>query len=328
MLNAVVINPALTGWQRLMSRCFAPVDTAPLVCFRVIFGGVMLWEVWRYTSRGWIYTHYIAPEFHFSYYGFDWIHPLPGDGMCWLFAGMGVLAVGILTGYRYRLCTALFFASFSYIFLVDAGHYLNHFYLICLVSLLLIFMPADDAFSLDARRKPEIRAEMAPAWTHHQTSRWPQWAPAAVIIYCMLQILMPLRHLLYPGYVSWTEEGHRFAWHMKLRDKSGVVRFFVRNVQTGAAWQVDAPDYLTDEQYDEMIGIPDLMLQFAHFIAAEARRDGHSQVEVRVWAFISLNGRPGQLLIDPEVDLARQSPSLLPAGWILPLEAGPLPVFP
>ena len=34
-----------------------------------------------------------------------------------------------------------------------------------------------------------------------------------------LQLLIPLRHFAIPGDVNWTEEGHRFSWHMKLRDK-------------------------------------------------------------------------------------------------------------
>jgi hypothetical protein len=34
---------------------------------------------------------------------------------------------------------------------------------------------------------------------------------------------------------------------------------------------------------------------------------------------VSLNGREPQLLIDPNVDLAKEEVSLLPARWILPL---------
>jgi hypothetical protein len=33
----------------------------------------------------------------------------------------------------------------------------------------------------------------------------------------------------------------------------------------------------------------------------------------------SLNGRQPQLLIDPEVDLAKEQVGLLPARWIVPL---------
>ena len=42
-----------------------------------------------------------------------------------------------------------------------------------------------------------------------------------LFFYIFIQFLFPLRHFLYPGNVSWTEEGHKFAWQMKLRDKVG-----------------------------------------------------------------------------------------------------------
>lgn len=48
---------------------------------------------------------------------------------------------------------------------------------------------------------------------------------ALVIAYAAAQALVPLRHVLYPGTVHWTEEGHRFAWHMMLRTKSGSASF-------------------------------------------------------------------------------------------------------
>jgi hypothetical protein len=35
------------------------------------------------------------------------------------------------------------------------------------------------------------------------------------------------------GNVNWTEEGHRFSWRMKLRDKVGEARFFVTAKDTG-----------------------------------------------------------------------------------------------
>jgi len=34
---------------------------------------------------------------------------------------------------------------------------------------------------------------------------------------------------------------------------------------------------------------------------------------------VSLNGREPQLLIDPNVDLAKEEVSLLPSRWIIPL---------
>ena len=38
----------------LSERLSAPVDAASLAFFRIAFGVMMLWEVWRYFSHGWI----------------------------------------------------------------------------------------------------------------------------------------------------------------------------------------------------------------------------------------------------------------------------------
>ena len=125
----------------------------------------MLWEVWKYFNHGWIARHFIEPSFHFTYYQFDWVRPWPGDGMYLHFSILGLLAVLIMAGLWYRISTTLFFLGFTYVFLLDQARYLNHFYLICLISLLLIFIPAHRAFSLDAWRHPRIRTDTAPAWT-------------------------------------------------------------------------------------------------------------------------------------------------------------------
>ena len=68
-----------------------------------------------------------------------------------------------------------------------------------------------------------------------------------------------------------------------------------------------------------MTGRPDMILQFAHFLAQELRGEGYEYVEIRVEASISLNGRKRQLMIDPNVDLAAQRRSLRHMAWIRPL---------
>ncbi|HKC12385.1 MAG TPA: HTTM domain-containing protein [Vicinamibacteria bacterium] len=142
---------------------------------------------------------------------------------------------------------------------------------------------------------------------------------AGVGVYLAVQVLVPLRHYAYPGNVSWTEEGHRFSWHMRLRDKESQARFLVTDVDRGTTWTVEPSAYLTEQQARVMAGRPDMILQLAHHLAGELRRSGRSWVEVRARVVASLNGRPPQLLLDPDVDLAREPRSLAPAPWILPL---------
>jgi vitamin K-dependent gamma-carboxylase len=484
----------VTPWAHL----FAPVDIAYLVVFRIFFGAIMLWEVGRYFAYGWIGEYYIEPTFYFSYFGFDWVKPWPGVWMYLHFFLMGALAVCIIVGLWYRAAAALFFLCFTYVALLDQTHYLNHFYLVSLVSFIMIFVPANRAFSIDSLADKSLRSNTALRWTlwllrtqiglvyffggvaklngdwlrgepmrmwladrthfpligHLFTeermvyafsyggllfdlvffplvlwkrTRWlalvvgmvfhltnarlfnigifpwfmlaasllfldpswprfgwlhrfvayrrsvppfvddaetqvyrrdlkspqpmkesapnlwqefvPDWLTSRLAakdrhglstrqrvtlillgIYMAWQILMPLRHFLYPGDVSWTEQGHRFAWHMKLRDKDGEGRFFATDVATGTTWEVDPGQYINREQFNEMIANPEMILQFAHHIAAERIRAGEGAVEVRAWVEASLNGRAPQLLIDSQVNLAAQPRTLLAADWILPLQ--------
>lgn len=137
--------------------------------------------------------------------------------------------------------------------------------------------------------------------------------------YLVFQLLFPLRHFLYPGNVSWTEEGHNFSWHMKLRTKGGEAVFTVTDPRTGQTWTIKPQEYLESHQVVKVSTKPDLLLHFAHYLAEEKRREGYDNVEVRARAMVSLNGREPQLLIDPNVDLTKEQVSLLPARWIVPL---------
>lgn len=142
-----------------------------------------------------------------------------------------------------------------------------------------------------------------------------------ITLWLVFQVLFPLRHLLYPGNVSWTEQGHRFAWQMKLRDKDAMATFFVRDPATGREWRVLPEAYLLPHQAREMESRPDMILQFAHHLARLwAEQFNVPGVEVRARVCASLNGRKATLLIDPGRDLARLERSLRHADWILPLE--------
>jgi hypothetical protein len=132
---------------------------------------------------------------------------------------------------------------------------------------------------------------------------------------------MPLRHFVIPGNVSWTEEGHRFSWHMKLRDKDAEAQFEIV-APDGSRSFVDPSQYLTGWQYEEMSSRPDMIVQFARHVKEKAVPPGVGEVEVRGHVSASLNGRDEQTLIEPEVDLSEvELQGLLGhADWIRPLE--------
>ena len=109
------------------------------------------------------------------------------------------------------------------------------------------------------------------------------------------------------------------------REKNGSVTFRARSRDFAHEQVVRPSRYLNAIQEREMAVQPDLILELAHHIRDDYRARGHSDVEVRVDAYCSLNGRPMALLIDPEVDLARIELGLGPAPWILPAPEGPPP---
>lgn len=439
--------------QRLQQRFFAPIDISWLVLFRIVFGVCMFVDVCRFFHHGWV-SDLAAPGFRFTYYGFDWVRPWPGWGMHAHFAVLGLAALSIAAGFCHRVMATVFFLGFTHVFLIDETRYLNHFYLICLISFLLIFLPANRAWSVDAWLRPAIRSSVTPAWTlwlmraqigipyffggiaklnsdwlqgepmrmwlaerahkpfigpyvHEEWfvyffvlggvlldlfvvpallwrrtrvlafvsavmfhllntflfrigifpwlmlgatliffppdtirrmwpfrrqpvdppstaapslhSPWQRFTVVAVIFYLIFQVLMPFRHLLYPGNVNWTEEGHRFSWRMKLRSKLGDAHFFLTSPSRGEKWLVNAVSELHDSAYEKMSTHPGMILEYAHYLADQKRREGYHDIEVRAEAMVSLNGRPRQPLIDSKMDLAKEPRSLAHAPWILPL---------
>ncbi|MEM6271673.1 MAG: HTTM domain-containing protein, partial [Bacteroidota bacterium] len=140
------------------------ISIAPLVTFRIAFGLVMLFSTLRYMYMGWVDTQLVDPILHFSYYGFDWVQPLPRLGMYAIFITMAVACLAIALGWFYRLFTSVFFLCFTYVELVDITYYLNHYYFVSIVAFLLMLVPAHRYFSLDVRRRPELRTKEVSRW--------------------------------------------------------------------------------------------------------------------------------------------------------------------
>ena len=137
-------------------------DVAPLVVFRILFGLLMFISVLRFYINGWIEKLYLEPTYHFKYNGFEWVF-VPGNFTYVLFIIVAVSALFIAIGWKYRLATVIFFASFTYIELMDKTTYLNHYYFISLVSFLLIFIPAGKAISIDNLKFPNNAIRYIPS---------------------------------------------------------------------------------------------------------------------------------------------------------------------
>jgi hypothetical protein len=139
-------------------------------------------------------------------------------------------------------------------------------------------------------------------------------------VFFVFQLLFPWRWLLYGSNLLWSQEGYRFGWRVMLTENTASATFHVRDVHSGREWLVFPSDYLTVLQEKQMSFQPDMIQQFAHFLAQQYAQQGQ-QVEVRAEVYASLNGRPSQLLIDPTVDLAQEPINIWKKDWILPLSS-------
>lgn len=138
-------------------------SAAPLAVFRIVFGLLIFGSIVRFWANGWIYDLYIKPAYFFPFYGFEFVKPL-GEYSYLLFAICGLSALMFAAGCFYRVAAVSLFASFTYIELIDKSTYLNHYYFISMICLMMIFLPAQVCFSLDAHRNRNINADRIPRW--------------------------------------------------------------------------------------------------------------------------------------------------------------------
>lgn len=129
------------------------VDGSSLAVFRMAFGVLIMIECWRYYSKGWIISHFVAPEMNFPFFGLSFLRPLSEDGMMAVFALLAVAGACIAMGLFYRLAAGLFLILFGYIFLLEKSYYLNHFYFTWLLGFLLLLVPADRCWSIASWRR-------------------------------------------------------------------------------------------------------------------------------------------------------------------------------
>ena len=140
------------------------------------------------------------------------------------------------------------------------------------------------------------------------------------VAWLVVQVLLPLRHHLYPTDVAWTEEGHYCAWRMKLRSKKGTVRYRLVDTASGETWTVDPAEELTKRQARKIRGKPELIRQYAGHLVTRYREQEGRVVNVYVDAFTSLNYREPQRFIDPEHELGHEPGSWGTYPWVLPME--------
>ncbi len=164
--------------MNLSEKLHRPVDNAPLVGFRILFGLLLMAECFGAILTGWVREQLIDPEFTFSHIGFEWLQPLPGNGMYLYFSVMGILGACVALGYRYRWTLGLFTVLWTGVYLMQKTAYNNHYYLLILVCLLMWLAPANRYASMDVRRNPALKQLAMPAWC-----RWTMIAQMAIVYF-------------------------------------------------------------------------------------------------------------------------------------------------
>ena len=143
---------------------FKHIDNSGLIVFRIIFGLLCFLESVGAVFTGWVKRTLIDPEFTFTFIGFEWLQPLPGNWMYAYYILMGIFGLLIMVGYKYRFSMLMFALMWTATYLMQKSSYNNHYYLLSILSFLMVLMPAS------ATRRHWIRSRRSRR--HRSRGRW------------------------------------------------------------------------------------------------------------------------------------------------------------
>jgi len=189
---------------------------------------------------------------------------------------------------------------------------------VMIVSTLIFFSPAIHEKVLNKIKK----------WTgfisanYPMTKNWGSWQKMKPfwMVFIIVQLILPLRFLAYPGHLFWTEQGYRFSWRVMLMEKAGYTTFTISDEMGKKTEWVNNRDYLTAQQEKMMSTQPDMILQFAHHLAETYKNKGYQNPVVRCQSRVTLNGTLSQPLVDPTVNLAAVNRDWKHKSWLLPFD--------
>ena len=298
----------------------APANTVPVWCVQLLRLQVACVFIYSGAAKlnadwltGWPLRDWLARRDHYTLIGPLFHQPWLAPAMAWGGLLYDLLAVPLLAWSRTRVLGVVWSLAF---------HGLNK--LLFSIGIFPVFSLALSTILFpSAWPRRWLRWDRQDAVGHHVPAV-PVPVGILLVLFCVWQLLMPLRHWLYPGNVAWTEEGHNYSWRMKLRDKEGQVQFWVMDLRSGKLQPVELADWLTSRQIRKMAGRPQLLLQTAHLIRDHGPFPApHTAVFAETC--VALNQRPCQQLVYRNTDLARISWSLRPAPWIVPLDPSQSP---
>ena len=153
----------------------------------------------------------------------------------------------------------------------------------------------------------------------YTNSTYNKFSFTVVLIFFIIQLFMPIRHMLYPGNIMWHEQGYRFSWRVMLMEKIGYTTFKIEQ-ENGKYFYVNNEDHLTSYQEKQMSFQPDFILEYAHYLGHYYHKKGYENIKVFADSYVSLNGRKSQRYIDNNINLLNINDSFKNKTWILPLK--------
>lgn len=178
---------------------YKKIDNSPLIVFRIFFGLLLAAESFGSMITGWIRNVFVEPELHFQHIGFEWLVPLEGNGMYYYYALMGVFGLLIMFGYKYKWSVAAFALMWTGVYLMQKTAYNNHYYLLILVCLIMLFLPANRYASVDVRQNPQTKSLSMPVWC--------SWV---MILQMAIVYFYATLHKFYPDWLDGTFTGLLF----------------------------------------------------------------------------------------------------------------------
>ncbi len=143
---------------------FTHIDNSALIIFRVFFGFLIAAEAIGAIFTGWITRTLVEPQFTFNFIGLDFLQPLPGNGMYFYFAVMGIFGLLVMIGFKYRWSMIAYTIMWAGVYFMQKASYNNHYYLLLLLCIMMSILPAGNYFSVDVKRNPALKKISIPRW--------------------------------------------------------------------------------------------------------------------------------------------------------------------
>ena len=167
--------------------------------------------------------------------------------------------------------------------------------------------------------------------TYNLKSSFKPFYKLLFVSFFILQLVLPLRYLLYPGKLFWTEQGYRFSWRVMLIEKAGYAQFYIHEPIKDRKMLVENRNYLTPQQEKMMATQPDMILQFAHHISSTFKdsiiieRNGEiinlgKSPKVTADIKVSLFNKGSRSFIDNRINLTDEKRGFSNKSWILTYE--------